>query len=243
MFIIKLDAIDSTNSYLRASANVSLPKDFTVVWSDLQTEGRGQMGTQWQSQGGKNLTFSVFKRNTNFNIEERFVISMLVSLAIYNCLRTFQIPKLKIKWPNDILAEEHKICGILIENIIKNNALAGSVIGIGLNVNQRFFDDLPRASSMYSLTGKLFDRDEVLTALIGSLKQQFEAVDNKTFKGIKKEYESHLFRFKKPSTFRALNGETITGIIKGVTQDGQLRLLLEDDKIEIFDFKELTLLY
>jgi BirA family biotin operon repressor/biotin-[acetyl-CoA-carboxylase] ligase len=201
------------------------------------------MGTQWQSQNGKNLTFSVFKRSANFNIEERFVISMLVSLAIFNCLKKFQIPKLKIKWPNDILAEEHKICGILIENIIKNNKLAGSIIGIGLNVNQRFFDDLPRASSMYSLTGKLFDREEVLAALVSSIKLQFEAAEHKTLDFIRKEYESHLFRFNKPSTFRTLKGKIITGIIKGVTKDGQLRLLLEDEKIKIFDFKELTLLY
>lgn len=243
MYIIKLDAIDSTNSYLRANASVSLPMDYTVVWSEFQTQGRGQMGTHWQSEDGKNLTFSVFKRNTGFHIDNRFVISMLVSLGIFKSLKKFQLPKLAIKWPNDILSEELKICGILIENIIKNNQLVGSVIGIGLNVNQRFFHNLPSATSMYLLTGKLHEKEELLTEIVKSIQDYFEKSKTKTIKEITEEYESFLFRLDKPSTFKIEGERVFSGIIKGVTPSGHLEVWLEDQDIKTFDLKEITLLY
>ncbi|MBO3117205.1 biotin--[acetyl-CoA-carboxylase] ligase [Winogradskyella sp. DF17] len=243
MFIIKLDAIDSTNSYLRRTASVSIPKDYTVVWSEFQTQGRGQMGAHWQSEEGKNLTFSMFKRNTEFDIDDRFVISMLVSLGIFKSLKKFQLPRLAIKWPNDILSEELKICGILIENIIKNNQLVGSVIGIGLNVNQRFFHNLPSATSMHLLTGKLHEKEELLAEIVTSIKIQFENAKSKTIEEITEEYESLLFRLDKPSTFKIAGEKVFSGIIRGVTPSGRLKVWLEDQDIKTFDFKEITLLY
>lgn len=242
MYLIKLDAIDSTNSYLRASASVSMPKDYTVVWSEIQTKGRGQMGTIWHSQEGKNLTFSVFKRNIGLDVNNQFVISMLVSMAIFRTLKKFQLPKLSIKWPNDILSEQYKICGILIENIVKNNTIAGSIIGVGLNVNQRFFDDLPSASSMYLLTGKLHNKEEIITEIVSSIKYYFKLLSQKTIPQLKQEYTNRLFRLNKPSTFKQ-NGKTFVGIIQGVKTNGQLIVRIEDEKIKTFDFKEITLLY
>lgn len=242
MYLIKLDAIDSTNSYLRTSASVSMPKDYTVVWSEIQTKGRGQMGTIWHSQEGKNLTFSVFKRNIGLDVNNQFVISMLVSMAIFRTLKKFQLPKLSIKWPNDILSEQYKICGILIENIVKNNTIAGSIIGVGLNVNQRFFDDLPSASSMYLLTGKLHNKEEIITEIVSSIKYYFKLLSQKTIPQLKQEYTNRLFRLNKPSTFKQ-NGKTFVGIIQGVKTNGQLIVRIEDEKIKTFDFKEITLLY
>lgn len=242
MYLIKLDAIDSTNSYLRTSASVSMPKDYTVVWSEIQTKGRGQMGTIWYSQEGKNLTFSVFKRNIGLDVNNQFVISMLVSMAIFRTLKKFQLPKLSIKWPNDILSEQYKICGILIENIVKNNTIAGSIIGVGLNVNQRFFDDLPSASSMYLLTGKLHNKEEIITEIVSSIKYYFKLLSQKTIPQLKQEYTNRLFRLNKPSTFKQ-NGKTFVGIIQGVKTNGQLIVRIEDEKIKTFDFKEITLLY
>ena len=136
MKIIKLDAIDSTNTYLRQLSSEEKLDDFTVVTAASQTAGKGQMGTKWASEKGKNLTFSVFKKVSCLENDEQFYISMATSLAIYNALKGFQIPKLAIKWPNDILSENQKICGILIENVIQNSKMTAAIIGIGLNVNQ-----------------------------------------------------------------------------------------------------------
>ncbi len=109
MYIIKLDAIDSTNSYLKAMSAVNLPKDFTVVVANHQTQGRGQMGTIWQTEDGKNLTASVFKEVGSIAIEKQFYISMAVALSICKALDHLKIPKLSIKWPNDILSASSSV--------------------------------------------------------------------------------------------------------------------------------------
>jgi BirA family biotin operon repressor/biotin-[acetyl-CoA-carboxylase] ligase len=243
MFIIKLNAIDSTNTYLKALASAKLPKDYTVVVAEHQTKGRGQMGTVWQSGLGENLTVSVFKKLSGFKVENQFYISIAVSLAIRKALKSFQIPRLHIKWPNDILSANKKVCGILIENIIKHNQFQGTVIGIGLNVNQKYFDDLPKASSMSLLTGILYDKDEILSHILKQLEYYFDLLDSKQYDVLNNEYEKFLFRKGKPSTFKAHPNITFTGIIQGVTETGKLKIFTEDEIIKSFDLKEITLLH
>jgi len=140
MRIIKLDAIDSTNSYLRQLCAKEAVKDFTVVVANFQTNGRGQMGTQWSSQDSKNLMVSVFKDVSYVNVDLHFFISMVVALSILEALESFKIKNLKVKWPNDILSENKKIGGILIENVIKQTKIGASIIGFGINVNQTKFE-------------------------------------------------------------------------------------------------------
>lgn len=243
MYIIKLDAIDSTNSYLKAMSAVNLPKDFTVVVANHQTQGRGQMGTTWQTEDGKNLTASVFKEVGSIAIEKQFYISMAVALSICKELDHLKIPKLSIKWPNDILSANKKICGILIENVIKQNQLKGSIIGFGLNVNQKHFDNLPKASSINLLTGIVYDRDEILSGILTELQAYFKLLDAKNYSEIKTQYEALLFRKNKPSTFENNDGSTFSGIIKGITETGKLNVWTEDDIIKTFDLKEVNLLY
>ncbi|WP_299102636.1 biotin--[acetyl-CoA-carboxylase] ligase [uncultured Winogradskyella sp.] len=243
MYIIKLNAIDSTNSYLKGLASVAIPKDFTVVVTESQTNGRGQMGSVWQTQSGKNLTASVFKRLTSYRVQDQFYISMAVSISIYKALLTYKIPKLSVKWPNDILSVDTKLCGVLIENVIKNNNLQGSIIGFGLNVNQKVFTNLPKASSMCQITGVVYSKDEILSEVIKQLKYYFEILESKNFDKIKLEYEDLLFRRNKPSTFQTPNNEKFSGILKGITNDGHLKVWTEDDIIKTFDLKEIKLLY
>ena len=243
MYIIKLNAIDSTNSYLKAMASVNLPKDFTVVVADHQTQGRGQMGTTWQTEDGKNLTASVFKAFGFVDVEKQFYISMAVALSICKALEIFKISQLSIKWPNDILSANKKICGTLIENVIKENQLKGSIIGFGLNVNQKYFDNLPKASSMSLLTGVVYNKDEVLSQILKQLQYYFAILESKDYEKLKVEYESLLFRKDKPSTFKNEDGTTFSGIIKGITETGKLNVWTEDGVIKTFDLKQVTLLY
>ena len=243
MYIIKLNAIGSTNTYLKEMTTITLPKDYTVVVADKQTEGRGQMGTNWHGENGKNLTVSVFKHMDTVDIANQFHISMATALAISKALKTFRIPQLRIKWPNDILSADKKICGILIENVIKNNQLQGSVIGFGLNINQRFFNNLPQASSMNLLTGIVFDKDEVLSEVLKQFQHFFQLLEEGKLLDIKSKYEAMMFRSDKPSTFRTHQNEIFTGIIKGVDDNGRLKVFTEDENIKTFDLKEITLLY
>ncbi len=243
MHIIKLNAIDSTNSYLRELASKKPLEDFTVVITKHQTKGRGQIGAVWNSEKGKNLTCSVFKRNYCVSIDDQFYISMVTSLAIVKTLQLFQVPKLVVKWPNDILSEQKKICGILIENVIKHQDIEGSIIGIGLNVNQTHFQNLPFASSLKNLTGTLFDVEELLVGIIEQLKYYFNKLEQGKHDFIKRAYEALLFRRLKPSTFKDAEGNLFSGIIQGVNNNGTLQILLEDDIVREFELKEIKLLY
>ncbi|TYA59687.1 biotin--[acetyl-CoA-carboxylase] ligase [Formosa maritima] len=243
MRIIKLNAIDSTNSYLKQLIMEEFIADDTIVVANYQTQGRGQMGTTWLSDNAKNLMFSVFKDVSFLTVEQSFYISMVTSLSIIKALEQFSIPKLSIKWPNDILSENKKVCGVLIENVIKQNQLKASIIGVGLNVNQKDFNSLPNASSLHLLTGKLFSLEEVLLAIIEYLTKYIKLLKDGNYQQIKERYESLLFRKDKPSTFKDAEGTLFSGFIKSVSNSGKLQVLLEDNIIKEFDLKEVTLLY
>lgn len=242
MPIIKLDAIDSTNSYLRRLINETDVADYTIVMAKKQTQGRGQMGTVWNSDDGKNLMFSVFKDLSIHDVEFPFYISMAISLAVLKAFKTLYIPDLRIKWPNDILSADKKICGILIENVIKNK-LNSTIIGIGINVNQTEFKNLPKASSLKNITGVHYNLDEILQLIIKYTKEYSSLLQHKKYDFVKNEYETNLFRKNKPSTFKNEEGVLFSGFIKGVTKYGKLQVILEDEIVKKFDLKEITLLY
>ena len=243
MRIIKLNAIDSTNSFLRQLGTKEAIEDFTVVVADEQTNGRGQMGTRWNSQASKNLMVSVFKDVSFLNIEHAFYISIVVSLSIFRALESMQIKNLKIKWPNDILADHKKLSGILIENVIKQNKLQASIIGFGLNVNQTEFRELPNASSLLLISGKVFNLDEVLQEILKQLELYFQILKRGLFNQLKEEYKEQLFRINKPSTFKNAKEELFSGIILGISDSGCLQIQIENSMIREFDLKEISLLY
>ncbi|WP_034057432.1 biotin--[acetyl-CoA-carboxylase] ligase [Lacinutrix jangbogonensis] len=243
MRIIKLDATDSTNTFLREISSVETLDDYTVVVARQQNKGRGQMGKEWQSNAGKNLTFSVFKRIKGLTFSNQFYLSIITSLALYKTLECYNIPNLFVKWPNDILSANKKIAGVLIENVVKQNQLEHSVIGIGLNVNQTEFNNLMNATSLKNCSGKTFNLDEVLHKFLIEFKLSFKRLESGVFEALKADYESKLFRKNKPSTFKNAEGSLFSGFIKGISSSGNLVLLLEDEIIEEFTLNEITLLY
>ncbi|WP_115463246.1 biotin--[acetyl-CoA-carboxylase] ligase [Winogradskyella aurantiaca] len=243
MPIIKLDATDSTNSYLKRISAEQPLEDYTIIQANTQSKGRGQMGTSWQSESGKNLTVSVFKDVSFLKFEEQYFISIVTALAVAETLKKLKTPNIKIKWPNDILSETFKISGILIENVVKNNELKSAIVGVGINVNQRFFDDLPKASSVLLQSGKVYNVDEVLDVFIKELMHFFQRLMNKELGALKSEYEEQLFRIHKPSTFMVEDGQHLTGYINGINHQGHLEVLTEDAIIRTYDMKEIRLLY
>lgn len=244
MTIIKLNATHSTNSYMRQLLATKELEDYSVVWTLNQTRGRGQMGTVWSSQPGKNLTISIYKDVSWLGISNHFFISIVVSLALLQTLNELMIINLKIKWPNDILSDNKKLGGILIENIIKNNQLKASIIGIGLNVNQTNFDNLPQASSLINITGRVIPLEEILDRVLINIKASFLKLQEKhAFDELKKNYNSALFRLNKPSTFKDKNNNLFAGYIYGTDKQGNLLVLLENKVIKSFGFKEIALLY
>ena len=242
MNIIKLDAIDSTNNYLKKIILNEGINDYTVVTAKFQTQGKGQLGTEWESEHSKNLICSVYKKEINIKVQDQFVISALVSLALIKTLRKVNLSNMHIKWPNDIMSDNKKICGILIENIVKENYIKDTVIGIGLNVNQTIFNNLPNAASIKNLIGTTCSIDEILKDLVKNVKYYFNELDKSSINSIFEKYEDALFRINKPSTFKNSNGEVFSGYIKGVSRLGKLNVMLEDNLVESYDLKEISML-
>ncbi len=242
MNIIKLNAIDSTNNYLKKIIVDEGISDYTVVTAKFQTEGKGQLGTKWDSEDSKNLICSVYKKDINIKAQNQFVISALVSLALIKTLRKANLSNLHIKWPNDIMSDNKKICGILIENIVKENYIKDSVIGIGLNVNQTIFNNLPNATSIKNLLGTSYSKDEILNDLVKNIEFFFNELEKASINSIFKTYEDALFRINVPSTFKNSKGDIFSGYIKGVTKLGKLKVMLEDNLIESYDLKEISML-
>ncbi|NHF60760.1 biotin--[acetyl-CoA-carboxylase] ligase [Flavobacteriaceae bacterium TP-CH-4] len=243
MKIVKLDAIDSTSSYLKQLMLSNLLDDFFVVTAKKQLSGRGQMGTKWNSEPGKNLTASILKKFTHLPITRRFYLNMVVSLAVFKTLEKLGTPNLSIKWPNDILSGNFKICGILIENMISGDTIKSTIIGIGLNVNQTAFPALPNASSLKLLLGREVDLDELLMNLIEELRRLFLGFETMNDEGLQMKYEARMFRKDKPSAFELPDGNRLSGSIRGVSAGGKLIVEHEKALLKEYGFKEVKLLY
>ena len=243
MHIIKLDTIGSTNSFLKDLVSNSILENYTVVTAESQTNGRGQMGGIWVSEKGKNLIMSVFVSLNEWRIRDTVYLNFAVSLAVFKTLNELGLPKLSIKWPNDILSDNKKICGILLENSINSEFLKSSVIGIGVNVNQEVFvGDLLLTSSIKNILGNSVDRSQLLKDIVTQLKEELCLCVEGSFSTIKEQYLSVLYRYLKPSMFQKKDGNVFMGKIIGVNSIGNLEIEIENESIQTFGLKEVKIL-
>ena len=241
MNIIKLNAIESTNSYLKDLMQYSSLENYTVVIAENQTLGRGQMGALWEVEPGKSLTFSVLVRLGAMDIQKQFYFNMCVSLACYEVLKRKLSAKVKVKWPNDIMADKDKIAGILIENSIKGQTISSAVVGVGINVNQlQFPRHLKAVSSMAKLEGFEFDKEALLQEFIQQLQLEVSKFENKKFQAIKEAYLKALFAFQVPSMFETPDGIKFLGKIVAVNSKGKLVVEMDGEKTREFGIKEIT---
>ena len=223
MKIIKLDAIDSTNSYLKKLLNKESLDDLTVVVSKHQTQGRGRNGNVWSNKPSLNLAFSIYKRFSDFEIDKKFMLNVVSSISVYETLKKYNLLDLTIKWPNDIMAGNKKISGILIENNIRGNRIKHSVIGIGININQSKFKNLPDATSIFIETGKLNSVETIAQELQKILEKNFDRFKINEFELIK-NYNSLLYRKNETSNFLAKDMSKFWGEIIKVGVDGEITL-------------------
>ncbi|MEE9348423.1 MAG: biotin--[acetyl-CoA-carboxylase] ligase [Flavobacteriaceae bacterium] len=240
MKIYKLNAIDSTNDYLKQLALKIPVEDYSIVKANYQKNGKGQLGNTWHSKKDKNLLFSVLVRFSDFKISEKAYLNFAISKAIYEVLNQY-LDDVKIKWPNDIMSRNKKVCGILIENSVKNGRITQSIVGVGLNVNQvKFPDNLPNATSLKIILNRDFDINDLLTEIVISIKKNMNLIHEKAFDKIKTAYKAVLFRIEKPAMYKTLNGHLFMGKLRTVTDEGLLQIELEDETIKEFSVKEIV---
>jgi BirA family biotin operon repressor/biotin-[acetyl-CoA-carboxylase] ligase len=241
MYLIKLDAIESTNDFLKHLHTQQTLPNYTVVWTAKQTKGKGQMGSVWETEPFKNLTFSVLIKEVIIPKEMLFDLNKIVSLAVLEVLQGLKIQDISVKWPNDILSGNQKLGGILIENQWKISGEVHAVVGIGLNVNQIKFEHLPHATSLKLLTNKEFDLQFLLELIVQKIKENYEK-----YALLKNElsnaYLKQLYKRNVPTVFENPSGHRFMGIIRDVLPNGKLWIELEKDQFQSFEIKEIKML-
>lgn len=239
MKIIQLDETPSTNSWLRERPDA---EHATVVATRCQSAGRGQRGNTWESEPGANLTFSILVRCHGIHPTRQMAISRATALAIMSWLKR-HLPEDKeatVKWPNDIYVGDEKICGILIEHVITSGKIDRTVIGAGININQRqFLSDAPNPVSLTQLTGKHYDLDGMLREVASDIINLVEAEDRAGGLLTVDRYFSNLWRREGFHAYRDADG-TFEARIAAVAPDGIISLERRDGTISHYAFKEVT---
>ena len=233
-----LEKIDSTNAYLQRQQSEADIRNW-VVSADEQTAGKGMGNNGWESEVGKNLTFSLAVDVSFLPAERQFLLSEAVALGLYEALCPL-IPekKLHIKWPNDIYFENRKLAGILINSTIKANMMDVSIIGIGLNVNQMQFQDWPtHPISLKMITGKEYALQPLSEQIAEHILIKVEQLKTSPA-AIEQEYLKRLYRYRTWANYE-VDGKNLRLFMMGIDAFGRLRLIDEQHVLYNFDIKEI----
>ena len=235
------DQLDSTNAFLQ---RMQAEQDICgwVVWTDEQTAGKGLGSNGWESEQGKNLTFSMALDMGFLPAERQFLLSEAVALGIIEALdNLLPSEKLNIKWPNDIFYENRKLAGVLINSTIKANIMDVSIIGIGLNVNQMQFQDWPtHPISLKMITGKDYDLRNLLEHCVESINKKVDSLKSEP-KAIEEAYLLRLYRYRTWAEYE-VGGKVLRLFMTGIDSFGRLMLVDEPNNSYCFDIKEIKFL-
>lgn len=234
--ILQIERVDSTNNYVANLMNVGKIEHGTVILAEEQTQGKGQRGAQWLSKAGENLIFSIYLDTANLSVREQFSITQFSSLSVVNTLKKWNIDA-DVKWPNDIYVSGRKIAGILIENQVKGERLNGTIVGIGLNVNQTEFGELVTTSVKLE-KGMFISIQEVVFSLLEELNSTWELLENGQLEQLNNRYLEKLWLLNQPALFKDSQGE-FTGIITGITENGFLQVI-RNGVPKTYDLKEIS---
>jgi BirA family transcriptional regulator, biotin operon repressor / biotin---[acetyl-CoA-carboxylase] ligase len=235
--ILFVENLPSTNTHAALLLQRNEVPEGTVIYTNYQLTGRGQMGNKWESENGKNLLISIVLFPSTIGPSDQFFISMTVSLGISDFLKRY-IPACRIKWPNDIYINNDKIAGLLIENSVMGDQIESSIAGIGLNINQDIFlSDAPNPVSLKMVTGKDLNLATCLNQLVSDMDKRYKQLIAGEFDQIKEEYVCQLFRLNEWYNYLDKDG-IFSGRIKSVTEYGMLQIEREDGNSKEYSFKD-----
>ncbi len=239
---IHLKSVDSTNSYAsELLRQISLP-DGTLFYTFDQQNGRGQRGNSWESEANKNVALSYVLHPKFLAPNKQFLLTKVVSLAVADVMTEILKKEgisvdVKIKWPNDIYVNGKKIAGILIENVLKENLILHSIIGIGININQTEFTSTKKACSLCILTKNEHNKKELIELLSSKIEGYYLQLKSNKQNELHEAYLRYLFQLEQPALYE-VKEEQFTGIITGVSDTGKLQMKTGSEMKE-FDLKEI----
>jgi BirA family biotin operon repressor/biotin-[acetyl-CoA-carboxylase] ligase len=239
--IIFRENLSSTNSFAASLVREESVREGTIIRTNFQTAGRGQLKNTWESEDGMNLLISLILFPDMINPSDQFIISKIISLGITDFLDRYTA-NISIKWPNDIYVNNDKIAGILIETSIIRDEIENVIAGIGLNINQRIFiGSAPNPISLANATGRTYNLDKCLKELLVCIDKRYKQLlqDNRGI--IDNDYLGKLYRFGTWSQYRD-SGGSFEGRINSISVTGQLQIADRKGRICSYGFKEVDFL-
>lgn len=236
------DELKSTNDYALSLLAKSKPIEGTVISAHHQSAGKGQIGSSWLVEPGKNLTLSIILLPHFLPIVRQFLLNQAVSLAVVDFFRQFITKDIvRLKWPNDVYFGDKKSTGILIQNSISGSKLQHSVIGLGLNINQTQFPSfLPNPTSLALVSGRNdYPLDELQKMLFYCLETRYLQLKAQQWDQLNEAYHNALYKLNEPHLFQSAKGDRFKGTITGVTQQGLLKVNTTGG-LQTFSLKEIT---
>jgi BirA family biotin operon repressor/biotin-[acetyl-CoA-carboxylase] ligase len=221
------ESVGSTNTAAAEWARDGAP-DGSVVVTEYQSAGRGRHGRSWDAKKGQNLMFSVVLRPA-LAPDRLGLLTVAASVAVAEAVDDFVTPhRAALKWPNDVLLEGRKTCGMLLESSISGRQAAEVVIlGVGLNVNQTTFPEAlaDTATSLRLVAGRAVPRAPLFARLLAGLEARYDAVQGGEAAAVRAAFHDRLAARGEARTLRVSDtGDTVTGVVQGITATGALRL-------------------
>ena len=229
-----------------AVLNDKRAKKILLVTTDYQTHGHGQVNTVWESARGENLLFSFLFRPQHITAGEQFFLSEIACLAVAHTLDAYT-EGISVKWPNDVYHHDRKICGMLLRHTLSGAQISATLVGIGLNLNQKqFVGDAPNPVSLRQIIGRPVDREEVLCRFAHHFDRLLRAVtppdpDERLAQRqrLHREYLRRLYHHDGAHDYvDTASGETFSAHIVDVAPTGQLTLRTTDGRLRHYHFKE-----
>ncbi len=237
--IIRLNETESTNDFAKQLQMQPFENEVIII-ADYQTKGRGNAGNSWESESGKNLTFSIILKPHFLEPSLQFLLNKVIALGIYDFVSDkLNSSNVKIKWPNDIYVGNKKIAGTLIEHSIIGSQLEKSIVGIGININQTVFtSNAPNPISLSNITNAVYPLKDTLIQLMNFIFIRYQELKDKKIKQLDIDYLNQLYCLNEYKTYN-YQGEKIKASIQGVNKFGQLQLLSENNNLISCSFKEI----
>ncbi len=236
-----LDQTTSTNDWMWQFVKARTPAEGAMVFANYQAHGKGRIAKIWNSNKGENILCSFFLKPSFLSISQHAMLNFSIALAVADTFSDFLSDPIALKWPNDIICDNRKLAGILIENSIKGDKIENVVVGIGMNINQKYFDNEPLAASIFMLKGQYTALDAVLSKLAFNLEKRYLKLRHAMHQSILDEYNRRLYGRNTTVTIRTDFGIT-EGKLKEVSANGEIEIVTSQGLIR-YNYNNVKLYY
>ena len=229
--------LPSTNGYALDLLSKSNPCEGTVITTDNQVDGRGQIGSKWESAAGQNITISIILRPNFLEVRNQFLLNQAIALGVASFTQQHISEGVKVKWPNDIYIHKKKVAGILIQNQLSGSKIQSTVVGLGININQtQFLSDAPNPTSFKLTTQQHYNISALTDMLCKCIELSYLDLRQRKITKLQNNYLSNLFQYQKLAHYQRSDGRVFQGTIIGLTPFGKLQIETKKG-IEAFDIK------